>query len=104
MDANTMADQTDAYYLDITGSINLEICQIWEEEIKVAEVMRCQNIKAMDIYAARLQDRLLDERSTPSVGDLASASALASAPASATLTKTSIEHWIEFGLLVEETQ
>ena len=56
MDANTMVDQTDAYYLDITGSIYPEICQIWEEEIKVAEVMHCQNIKAMDIYAAHLPD------------------------------------------------
>jgi hypothetical protein len=100
MDANTMVDQTDAYYLDITSSINREICQIWEEEIKVAEAMRCRNIKAMDIYAARLPDRLLDERSTPSVWHSASASG----PASATSTKTPIERWIEFGLLVEETQ
>ena len=68
MDANTMVDQTNAYYLDITGSINQEICQIWEEEIKVAEAMHCQNIKTMDIYAACLPDRLLDEQSMPSVG------------------------------------
>ena len=96
MDVNTMVDQTDAYYLDITGNVNREICQIWEEEIKVAEAMPCQDIKAMDIYAAWLPDHLQDEQS--------SGSALALALASAMVIQTPLKHWIEFGLLIEESQ
>ena len=90
MDANIMVDQTDAYYLDITGNINWEICQIWKEEIKVAEAMHCQSIKAMDIYAAWLPDHLQDEQSSPL--------------ALAMVIQTPLKHWIEFGLLIEESQ
>ena len=94
MDANIMVDQTDAYYLDITGNINWEICQIWEEEIKVAEVTCCQDIKAMDIYAAQLPDHLQNEQS----------SGLALALALVMVIQTLLKHWIEFGLLIEESQ
>ena len=89
-----MVDQTDAYYLNITCNVNWEICQIWKEEIKVAEATCCQDIKAMDIYAAQLPDHLQDEQS----------SGLALALALAMVIQTPLEHWIEFGLLIEENQ
>ena len=92
MNANTMVDQTDAYYLDITGNVNREIYQIWEEEIRVAEAMCCWDIKAMDIYAAWLPDQLQDEQSSLLVS------------ASVTVIQTPLEHWIEFGLFIEESQ
>jgi hypothetical protein len=94
MDAKTMASQADMYYLDITSTVNTEILTTWEEEIRAAEQIRQTDVKAMDVYAARLSDRL-------AVDSLASASASASSGSSASAPT---EQWMEFALTVEETQ
>ena len=56
--------------------------------------MHCRDIKAMDIYAAQLPDQLQDEQSSLS----------ALALALAMVIQTPLEHWNEFGLLIEESQ
>ena len=53
----------------------------------------CQDIKAMDIYAAQFPDHLQDEQS----------SGLALALALVTVIQTPLEHWIKFGLLIEKS-
>ena len=95
LDATTMVSQTDLYYLKITCMIDSVVLNIWEHEVKQAEEIRHTDLRVMDIYAARVPDRLACESSWGP----------ASAPASATSTaSTPIDQWMEYLLLVEETQ
>ena len=64
---------------------------MWEDEVKAVEALRVTNIRVMDIYAARLLDRLAVENTQIS----ASASASGS---------SADKQWMEYALLVEETQ
>lgn len=99
MDATTIVEQADSYYLELSRSVDLETLQLWHDEIKGAEAMRLGDVKVMDIYGARLPDRLTVDPTATS----APAGSSASAPASAT-NLTPIEQWIEYALLVEEMQ
>ena len=85
LDAITMAGQTDVYYLDVARTVDPATLKTWEDEVRSTEGNRLTDVKVMDIYAARLPDRLSTEPITTS----------ASAP---------IDQWMEYALLVEETQ
>lgn len=91
-DATTMSTQADAYYLDIARSVDREIIATWEDEVKTAETLRQTDIKAMDIYAARLTDRMV-------------AHPAATAPASPHgAASATVDQWLEYALVVEEAQ
>jgi hypothetical protein len=93
MDSTAISSQTDIYYLDIMRTIDGSTLKEWEDEVKLAEGRRLTDLKVMDIYAARLPDRLGVDPSAASAS--ASASIMPSAP---------IEQWMEFAMLVEDTQ
>ena len=91
LDATTMVSQTDLYYLEITRTIDSAVLNTWEHEVKRAEEIRRTDLRVMDIYAARVPDRLACKSSW--------------GPASATgMASTPIDQWMEYLLLVEETQ
>lgn len=93
-DATTMSKQADAYYLDITRTVDQDMINTWEREVKDAEATRQTDVKVMDIYGARVRDRLaadLPEAATATASQGRSASA-------------SLDQWIEFALVVEEAQ
>ena len=94
IDAIIMAGQTDTYYLDIAHAVDPATLALWEGEVKAAEETRMRDLTVMDVYAAHFPDY---QRKPVS----ASAPATASAPASASAP---IHQWMEFTLLVEETQ
>jgi len=62
-DATTMSMQADAYYLDIAHLVDQEIIATWEDEVQAAEGLCQTDIKAIDIYAAQLPDRLAADTS-----------------------------------------
>lgn len=98
-DATAMAEQADAYYLELSQSVDMGTIHTWEKEIREAEDNRLTDIKVMDIYAARLGDRLVADP-TPS-----SASATDSTAPPASDSQNSLtEEWIEYAILVEDTQ
>jgi hypothetical protein len=81
-------------YSKMVQGIDPVTLHIWEEEIKRAEKDRVENISAMDLYRARV----------PLVAEQILA-ALESKPAPIRNPVVSAqERWMEFGLLVEETQ
>jgi hypothetical protein len=96
MDATTMSSQSDLYYLEITQTVDQSTFMAWEDEVKAAEARRGMDIKVMDVYAARLPDRL--------GVDPSSASRSTSASASASTASAPMDQWMEFALLVEENQ
>jgi len=49
INATTISKQADAYYVDITCTVNEEIITMWECEVKAVEVIRQTDVKAMDI-------------------------------------------------------
>lgn len=105
MDATTIVEQADSYYLELSRSVDLETLQLWHDKIKGAEAMRLADVKIMDIYGARMPDRLMVDPTAASALAGRSASAETSASASAPGTNlTPIEQWIEYALLVEEMQ
>lgn len=89
LDALQMVKQADDYYLEITGTITQLSKENWEREVLEAEKRRLEDIRSMDIYAARLPNQLTVDPSEASVP----------APAN-----TPIEKWIEYALMVEEKQ
>jgi hypothetical protein len=93
MEATAMSSQTEMYYLDVGRTIDPATLATWDTEIKAAEATRHRDIRVMDLYAARLPDRLASEPSP--------VSAAASAAASASAV---IDQWMEFALHVEESQ
>lgn len=93
VDAQASVQNADAYYLQVTGSVEPRDVHTWTQEIESAESRRLSNVEVMDIYAARLKD-VSTERSGSG-----SAPTQSSAPA-----PTAIEEWIMFALVVEEKQ
>ena len=79
----------DTYYLDIAHAVDPATLALWEGEVKAAEETRMRDLTVMDVYAAHFPDYQVKEP------------VLASAPASALAP---IHQWMEFTLLVEETQ
>jgi hypothetical protein len=91
MEATTMSSQTEMYYLDVGRTVDPATLATWDTEIKAAEATRHRDIRVMDLYAARLPDRLASEPRPASAAASASASAV-------------IDQWMEFALQVEESQ
>jgi Kyakuja-Dileera-Zisupton transposase len=92
LDATTMVNQADLYYLEITRTIDPAALRKWEHEVKSAERLRSTDLRVMDIYAARIPDSAAGETAGSAT---LSASSSASAP---------LDQWMEYLLLVEETQ
>ena len=89
IDSIIMAGQTDTYYLDIAHAVDPATLALWEGKVKAAEETRMRDLTVMDVYAVHFPDYQVREP-VP-----------ASAPASALAP---IHQWMEFTLLVEETQ
>jgi hypothetical protein len=97
LDAKVMILQADENYSKIIGTIDPVTFHIWEQEILRAEKNRGENITAMDIYRARIPLTGPGPGSEPGSG---SGSGSVSEPG----TDSPQENWMEFALLVEETQ
>ena len=91
MDATMMSSQTDLYYLDITRTVKSATLTVWDNEVRVAEARQGTDIKVMNLYTAQLSDQLDGGCTVTST----TASKGIFAP---------VEQWIEFTLVVEETQ
>ena len=85
IDAIIMAGQMDTYYLDIAWAVDPVTLALWEGKVKAAEDTRMMDLTVMDVYAVCFPDYQVREP----------VSASASAP---------IHQWMEFALLVKETQ
>ena len=83
IDSIIMAGQMDTYYLDIAHAVDPAALALWEGEVKAAKETRMRDLTVMDVYAAHFPDYQVREP--------VSASAL-------------IHQWMEFTLLVKETQ
>ncbi|KAF8958979.1 hypothetical protein BDZ97DRAFT_1667832 [Flammula alnicola] len=57
LDAKAMVAQTDKYYAELSATVDSQMMNTWENEVLGVEAMRLANVKAMDIYAARVPDR-----------------------------------------------
>jgi hypothetical protein len=93
LEASTLVRQTQTYYTEVTAAVGQQTSEAWEREILAAEHTRQENVKAMDIYAARVPGQ------APAVG-LAPAVRPGPAPAKS----TAAEDWIQFALMIEERQ
>ncbi|KAF8164789.1 hypothetical protein B0H34DRAFT_670799 [Crassisporium funariophilum] len=92
--ATATVSKSDTYFLNISSTVDAATQVAWEAEVKAAEANRAGNVQSMDVYAARVDDCLgVDMASAP-----ASSTASAAAPGSP------IELWMEYALVVEETQ
>ena len=78
-----MAGQMDTYYLDIAHAVDPATLALWEGEVKAAKETRMRDLTVMDVYVAHFPDYQVREPVS------------ASAP---------IHQWMEFTLLVKETQ
>jgi hypothetical protein len=88
MEASEMVSQTKKYYMQLSATVGHNAILTWEDEVLAAEAMRLADVTAMDIYAARVADQ----------------ESIASGPAPAPENMTSIEHWIQLAIMVEEKQ
>ncbi|KDR67377.1 hypothetical protein GALMADRAFT_79915 [Galerina marginata CBS 339.88] len=90
-DATNMVAQADKYYLEIAAAVPQDSLHSWNRDIVNVERQRLKNVSVMDIYAAKLPDRLsVDEE-------------VEKTPAS-NRNATAIEQWIEYAMVVEEKQ
>ncbi|KAF8964535.1 hypothetical protein BDZ97DRAFT_1918967 [Flammula alnicola] len=87
LDAKAMVAQTDKYYAELSATVDSQTMNTWENEVLGVEAMRLANVKAMDVYAARVPDRQQQIL------------ALAPAPSA-----SPVQQWIEFSLMIEEKQ
>jgi hypothetical protein len=93
-EATSMVSKADSYYLNVTRTVDRDNISMWETEVKAAEANRRTNLKAMDIYAARVEDRL----------GVNPGAASTAATGTGTASASPTEQWIDFALVVEETQ
>ena len=98
LDTKVMTLQATENYTKIVQAIEPFTLHIWEQEIQLAEKNRLENIKAMDIYSARIPST-----TGPSGTATAAGTASASAPISDSECSPQ-DQWMEFALVVEETQ
>lgn len=82
-----MLEHAQMYYQNLTDQAGMIAVEKWTDDIKLAEVSRRDDVKVMDIYAAKLAQAPLDNRS----------------PASGTPAPRS-DSWMELSLGVEEKQ
>lgn len=84
-----MATLLDAieYFDGLTDSAGHDNVLRWREEILEAERTRLDNVKVMDIYKARIKRSPVEEDDLPEDRPM-----------------TTLEHWMDFALIVEEKQ
>lgn len=82
-----MLEHAQMYYQNLTDQAGMIAVEKWTDDIKLAEVSRRDDVKVMDIYAAKLAQAPSDNRS----------------PASGTPAPRS-DSWMELSLGVEEKQ
>ena len=99
LDAKVMIIQSEENYSKIVQTIDPVIFHIWEQEILRAEKDRLEDIKAMDIYRARIPTMEPEPELDTEAG-----TEPAAVSASGLDTPTAQKNWMEFALLVEETQ
>jgi Kyakuja-Dileera-Zisupton transposase len=89
LDAKDMNIQANENYTKIVQTVDPVTLKIWEQQILLAEKDRVKNISAMDVYQAKI----------PGPG-----SGPDSRESSGTGIETPQEQWMEFALLLEDTQ
>jgi hypothetical protein len=94
LDSKTMNLKACENYSKMVQGIDPVTLHIWEEEIKRAEKDRVENISAMDLYRARV----------PLVAEQILAAPESDPAPIRNPVVSAQERWMEFGLLVEETQ
>jgi hypothetical protein len=104
MDAKVMIIQAKENYSKIVQTINPVTFHIWEQEIIRAEKSRVENITAMDIYRARIPLATQSGMATEADSTASGPATEAEAGPGPGVYVTPLETWMEFALLVEETQ
>jgi hypothetical protein len=119
--AKKTVQSSDIYFCNLRDTVQPAILTAWEAEVRAAEAQRPDNLDKMDVYAARVSDGItLDPvvASPTPRGGMARTGVPASgltrmrggAPASASSTRlrvssaTPLDLWMEYALIVEETQ
>lgn len=99
--ATTTVSKSDVYFLNISRTVDAATRGTWLAEVEAAEAQRPGNVKDMDVYAARVDDRLGVGGASASSRMTGGQSASRSTTARASTPK---ELWMEYALVVEETQ
>lgn len=81
-----MLDHAQVYFQSLTTEAGPTAVEKWEQDIKQAEQMRRFDLKAMDIYATRLESGTASRQQAPRPSG------------------TLIDHWMALSLTVEEKQ
>jgi hypothetical protein len=104
LDSKDMTRQATENYTKIVHTIEPVTLHLWEQEILLAEENRVKNIKAMDIYSARIPSASGPSGPLgPTLSASGPASVLGLGPGSDS-ESTPEDQWMEFALVVEETQ
>jgi hypothetical protein len=94
LDAKDMTLQAIDNYSKIVQTLDPVTLHVWEQEIQLAENNRLKDIKAMDIYSAQL----------PSTSGSTGPSTDPATEMGSDSDLTPQDQWMEFALVVEETQ
>jgi hypothetical protein len=95
-----MTVKAEENYTKIVRTVDPVTLNIWEQQILRAESERAENISAMDIYQAKIPGLLAGPESRDSSGLETDSRDF---PGSG-VNPTPQEQWMEFALLVEDTQ
>jgi hypothetical protein len=119
--AKRTVESSDMYFCNLRATVPPATLNVWEAEVQAAEAQRPDNLQHMDVYAARVSNDITVDSGPASPkprGNMARAGLAASAhtrmrggaPASASSTRlpglssTPQDLWMEYALVVEETQ
>ena len=91
-EALEISTQVSKHHTQLTAAFGEQAIERWEDEVTAAELLRLQDVKAMDMYATR------GLQSAPAPAS-ASASAAASTPG-----QSAVEEWIDFAMVFEQMQ
>ena len=95
LDAKAMTLQASGNYQKFADTIETDMIHIWQQEIQLAERNRLKDIKAMDVYSARI----------PSTSGPSSNAPAGPMPGLGLECEPAPQYqWMEFVLFVEETQ
>jgi hypothetical protein len=97
LDAKDVTLQASKNYTKIIQTVEPVTLHIWEEEIQLAEKNRLKNIKEMDLYSARIPSKKSGPLGNTVEPELEPGSGSES-------DSTPQDEWMEFALVVEETQ
>ena len=99
IEARETMKKAENYYIQISANVEQDTLQVWEHEVKHAEIHRMDDIAVMDIYTARLPTNLMGD-----IDSSGSASGSALALALALASTSAVDKWFEYAFMVEETQ